>query len=512
MATVTPTGPLDLGRTLVAWFIVLAFAAVTLLGWLSLERASNADPMVVVVLWFNAIVILLALGFEIGRRPYSLHVMHLVAMFLFLGASSLFQYSRGYLGVPGSIVGMDRHILPAALAPTLWLAGYLVAYEGRRFIGGPVRGGLIERPLTSNRVMLLGLFAIVGLAYLGVAGLIGVTTRGAAEANLQDFARDLAIGTGATAYGRTFYILTYNLARALPCVALLSALLLVAADRRKRTSVMYLLIAVLGVGTMIVNNPFAASRMFLTSTLIALMAPFVLMRFRTAWLLVIGISAGLAILPGIGNTRNSLDFDEALDYLQLVSPIDYLALNSDVDSLGMTVLCQQWIDQFGLTWGRQLLGGILFWVPRAIWRDKPIATGAMVTEDLGFDFTNLAPPITAEALINFGLPGTFLFGIAFGLILARLDAIYWSPSRPTGPGERRIIDAIYPFLLVCITFFTRGDLLASMTFTVSYVAWIVPLGFALRRFTPKTSSGSTASSSTDPPSGIQGWDAGFRVG
>lgn len=481
MATVNRTSSNEFGRTLVAWFLVLAFGAMTLFGWLSLEHASNADPMIVVVLWFNAIVILVALGFEIGRRPYSLHAMHLIAMFLFLGASSLFQYSRGYLGVPGSIVGMSRHILPAALAPTLWLAGYLMAYEGWRSIGRPARGGLLERPLTSPRVMLLGGIALVGLVYLAVAGLIGVSTRGAAEQNLQDFARDLAIGTGATAYGRTFFILSYNLARALPCVALLSALLVMAADRRQRTAAMYLLTAVLGVGTLIVNNPFAASRMFLTSTLIALTAPFVLIRFRTAWVLVLAIFFGLAILPGIGNTRNSLDFNEALDYLQVVSPIDYLALNSDVDSLGMTALCQQWVDQFGLTWGRQLLGGFLFWVPRAIWPNKPIATGAMVTEDLGFEFTNLAPPITAEALINFGLPGTFLLGIVFGLILARTDAIYWSPGRSLEGAGRRIIDAIYPFLLVCITFFTRGDLLASMTFTVSYVVWILPLGFAVRR-------------------------------
>lgn len=476
MATVTRTGPNELGRTTLSWLLVLGFGIATLAGWLSLTHSSSADAMVVVVLWFNILLMLAALGFEMSRRPYSLHVMHLVAMFLFLGAASLFQYSRGILGVPGSIGPLHRYMMPAALAPTFWLAGYLIAYETRRAIGRRPVGKLLNRPLTTPRVGLLGVFAIVGLVYLAAVGLIGAATRGAAESAIRNF----AIDSGAGLYSVTIYILTYNLARALPPVSLLAVVMLLVGDRKSRSPAMYLAVAVLGVGTLLVNNPFAASRMFLTSSLIAFAAPFFLSRFRTAWLLVLGITAGLAILPGIGNTRNSLDFDEALSYLQLVTPLQYLATNSDVDSLGMTALCQQWVDRFGYTWGGQLLGATLFWVPRAIWPTKPIGTGAMVTRDLGFDFTNLAPPITAEALINFGLPGTFLLGALFGLVLSRTDAIYWSPTRPTGSEGRRVIDVIYPFLLVCITFFTRGDLLAAVTFTVSYVVWILPLGYALR--------------------------------
>lgn len=456
--------------------LVLALAMATLAGWLSIPRSPSADTLVILIIWFNIILTLGALGFEVARRPYSLHVMHLFAIFLFMGAASLFQYTRGILGVPGPISELRQQILPAAFATSLWLIGYLVAYESRRVIGGRPNGNFLNRPLTLARVMLLAGFALLGLLYLASAGLLGATTRGAAESAVADY----AIESGAGAYSTTLYILTSNLARALPPMSLLAALLLLAGDRRRRHLSIYVVVAVIGVGTLLVNNPFAANRMFFSGSLIAFTAPFVLIRFRTAWILVLAISLGLAILPGLGHARNSIEFNDALLYLQLMSPLDYLTTSSDVDSLGMTALCQQWIDLFGHTWGRQISGAFLSWIPRAIWTTKPIGTGAMVTEDLGFEFTNLSPPINAEALTDFGLPGTLVFGAIFGLVLSRIDLIYWAKGREGIRRGFRIIDVLYPFLLICITFYTRGDLFAATTFTASFVLWILPLGLFLR--------------------------------
>jgi oligosaccharide repeat unit polymerase len=480
MAVTTSSAPEGSGRVVVGWTISFFLAAATLVGWLGDPIAANADPVVIAIIWFNITVTLAALAVEIGRRPYSLHVMHLVAIFLFMGAASLFQYSRGVLGVPGPIGLLQRQILPASLATSLWLMGYLLTYELRRAIGQSPEGRFLSRPLVYSRVMILNALAVVGLVYLASAGLLGATTRGAAESAVAEY----SLQSGAGAYSRTVYILTTNLARALPPMALLAALFLLADKRRRRSASIYLVVAVIGLGTLLVNNPFAASRMFLTGSLIAFSAPFLLIRFKTAWLLVVGISIGLAILPGLGNSRNSIDFSDALMFLQLMSPFEYLGSSSDVDSLGMTALCQQWIDQFGHTWGRQILGAMVSFIPRAIWTTKPIGTGAMVTGDLGFEFTNLSPPITAEALIDFGLPGTLVFGAVFGLILSRIDGIYWKPGLAASDKRYRIIDVLYPFLLVCITFFTRGDLFAATTFTESYVLWILPLGFALRTRNP----------------------------
>lgn len=476
MATLTRSGPDGRGRVAVAWSLAMFLALATFAGWVSLPRASDAEATVIAVIWLNITMILVALAFEVARRPYSLHLMHLISMFLFLGAASLFQYSRGYLGVPGPIGELRPYILPAVLATTLWLVGYLLAYEFRRLLVAPPKGAFLNRPLTSSRVMMFSGIAMVGLVYLASVGLLGAATRAATELAIEDFSLEARTG----AYTSTLYILTTNLARSLPSMALLASLLLLTGDRRRRPTSMYVVVALIGIGTLLVNNPFAAHRMFFTGSLIAFAAPFVLIRFKTAWLLVVGISFGMAILPALGDARHAIEFNDLLTYIQLVSPHEYLATSSDVDSLGMTALCQKWVDQFGHSWGRQILGAVFSFIPRAIWRTKPIGTGATVTGDLGFDFTNLAPPINAEALVDFGLPGTFVFGALFGLILSRIDTIYWAPGRAAVSQGYRIIDMLYPFLLVAITYYTRGDLFGAMTFAGSFVFWILPLGIGMR--------------------------------
>jgi hypothetical protein len=460
-------------RPILGWLVALGLGAATMAAWAALPHAPEAEPLVLLILWLNLILILVPLGAEIGRRPYSLNLMHLLSMFLFLGAASLLQYTRGVLGVPGPIRNVQGQVATAALATTFWMTGYIVAYEFRRTLGSKTpRAGFLNRPLTMPRILLLSVLALAGLVFLASADLLGVTTRGAAERAMISYAET----AGAGRYSNVLFILTSNLARALSPVALMAALLLMLRNPRTVTLAVLPAVLVIGAGTLLVNNPFAAARMFFTCSLIAFLAPFFLRRFRTGWLLVGSILMGLAVLPALGDTRHALDFGELRATFQIGSPLMYLAANSDVDSLGMTAICQKWVDQHGHTWGRQILGGFLFWVPRVWWPDKPFGTGAMATSGLGFEFTNLAPPITAEALVDFGLGGVLVIGFLCGWLLARLDAIYWAPGREGVAKTYRIIDATYPFWLVCVVFYTRGDLFGAMTFGVSFTAWIAVLG------------------------------------
>jgi hypothetical protein len=148
----------------------------------------------------------------------------------------------------------------------------------------------------------------------------------------------------------------------------------------------------------------------------------------------------------------------------------------------MLSLCHQWTTQFGHRYGLQELGAVLFWFPRVIWRSKPIETGRMVTEDLGFEFTNLAPPIMSEAFVDFGFLGVPFVAAFFGFVLARLDRGYW--ERAPGAAGVRMIDAVYPIWLGCVIFLTRGGLFASLTFTTAFTFWILPFVVGTRRRDP----------------------------
>jgi hypothetical protein len=95
--------------------------------------------------------------------------------------------------------------------------------------------------------------------------------------------------------------------------------------------------------------------------------------------------------------------------------------NGDYDSVWQIANSLAYIDQDGITWGRQLLGVLLFWVPRSIWADKPTDTGIFLANFRGYNFTNLSAPLWSEALINFGWIGLVVVFLLVGLIVGKAD-------------------------------------------------------------------------------------------
>ena len=454
--------------------IVLAGALflATFTGFLVLPRSGLARAEVIAVIWMNIGLILTAIVVEARRRPYSLHLMHLLALFLFVGAPALFQYSTGRFGVAGPIVNVRRQVLLAALTVTIWLVSYLVGYELQHRYGGQRRGpvlSFLDRPILPRRILAILILALLVVLYLAVVGLAGVATRGAAEADMLEFAEK----SSASGFTLMVYLIHQMLLRAFSLIALLAALLSFARDRQNRNPLIVLLLISVGIGTFFANNPFAAARMWLATSIIGFASLF-LRRLRTGWALVVIALSGITLLPSLHETRYLERLEDWWDYVALVSPLDYLAGNSDVDGLGMLALCQQWKELHGHRWGMQTAGSMLFWYPRRFWIHKPVDTGMMVTEDLGFDFTNLAPPVMSDYLVDFDFPGVLVFGALFGVLLAKVDRTYWNSH--LDKARTRVIDAIYPFWIGCILYFTRGGSMASLSFTMAFTFWVLPLG------------------------------------
>ena len=127
------------------------------------------------------------------------------------------------------------------------------------------------------------------------------------------------------------------------------------------------------------------------------------------------------------------------------------------------MLCRtiDFVQIHGITFGNQLLGVVLFLVPRSFWLNKPVGSGYLIAESLGWDFKNVSCPIMAEGYINFGLVGIVAFAIVLAVISSRYDRKYWGDI---GKKRMSFFSLLYPAFLGLFFFMLRGDLLSSYAY------------------------------------------------
>lgn len=220
---------------------------------------------------------------------------------------------------------------------------------------------------------------------------------------------------------------------------------------------------------MILSSPptgmarFSAAAMYIPVLLV--MFPFLKKGYNLIVLIVVGL---LVIFPFLDNFRNlpsgkgiglNLNFDQ------------FTELHFDSYSMFMRVLKDDLI-----TYGRQFLGVIFFFVPRSIWPDKPTGSGHFLMESMGEDFTNVSMPYFGEGYINGGVLGVVLFVFLISYVMAKLDANYWNIV--TNKDIRQIK---YFILLGLLVFILRGDLMSSFAFTCGFMASFYTVKWILLR-------------------------------
>lgn len=147
-------------------------------------------------------------------------------------------------------------------------------------------------------------------------------------------------------------------------------------------------------------------------------------------------------------------------------------LTGDYDAFSMIMIIRRYVLDNGATLGRQLLGVLLFFVPRKIWPTKPIGTGATVIGPvMSQSFANVSAPLIGEAYVNGGMLGTIVMGFIVGIMTGSADNKYWKTK-----DEFARVRMIYPFNLLQFFFMMRGDLLSSWayffaTYFVGSVIW-----------------------------------------
>ena len=113
---------------------------------------------------------------------------------------------------------------------------------------------------------------------------------------------------------------------------------------------------------------------------------------------------------------------------QLISFDMFLFGHFDSYQMFMRVVSTQYI-----THGYQLLGVLLFFVPRSLWASKPIGSGYLIAHENDYYFDNLSMNFFGEGYINFGVIGVCLFAMLLGYINAKFDRKYWVEAGNTTP-------------------------------------------------------------------------------
>lgn len=139
--------------------------------------------------------------------------------------------------------------------------------------------------------------------------------------------------------------------------------------------------------------------------------------------------------------------------------LDYLnSMNFEASQEMMVVIKQGYI-----TYGKQLLGVLFFFVPRMVWESKPIGSGAFIADKYDV-FSNISMPIFAEGYINFGFVGILLFTLGLAYFCARCDYKYWKSYN-----NDNTFKPYYFVLIGAILFILRGDLMSSFAYTLATI-------------------------------------------
>ena len=117
-----------------------------------------------------------------------------------------------------------------------------------------------------------------------------------------------------------------------------------------------------------------------------------------------------------------------------------------------------------ITYGEQLKGALLFFIPRSIWNEKPVGSGKLLSDLNNYENWNISMPFIAEGYINFGILGSMSFMFILGILLSNFDRIIWKLKRLN---QNNLIIILYYLFFGNIFYLMRGDLMTSISYIFS---------------------------------------------
>lgn len=388
---------------------------------------------------------------------------------LIQGAFWLFSYlAMGIAPLAQSVLGRDPTPVlgprgDTQLATALVLCG-MFAFDLGALLARH-RPSLRSRSRPPAAVHRQRLYILVAIAYVASAMLI--LQLGGPQvffASRQEISASLNEATGTATAGDTTGGEAGNaLLRGFGTVPAMLALLfltrwMVTSPRARRRPSVLLPWAGLLVINAIVNNPISNPRYWFLTVLFALLFtvfPRSPVMYRAA--LALGVIFALLVFPFTDRFRYDENGRQEVETQSLLEPLvvkDYDQVNMFANTITYEA------DGNGHTYGQQVTGAVLFFVPRGLWEGKPQDTGFLVGGWMGTNSANLSSPLWAELWLDFGAPGMLAGFLAVGYLAARTDRKYVQRTLDD-PSPGNVLAVVVPVLAGYSFILLRGSLLQA---------------------------------------------------
>ncbi|NBB84317.1 MAG: hypothetical protein GVY28_13045, partial [Alphaproteobacteria bacterium] len=174
-----------------------------------------------------------------------------------------------------------------------------------------------------------------------------------------------------------------------------------AASRRFVTLLAIVAVAV----TALVFNPLVNPRFSFAAAVIALVFVAARPYFHQLkpWAILAFPAALFFVFP---NLKALSDADARAEFFERMGSVDLEYLTSvDFDAFQTAANAVRYVEEVGLLGIQQLVGSLLFFVPRSIWPDKPFGSGLVVFDELGYWYVNVSMPLPMEFFLAAGTLG-----------------------------------------------------------------------------------------------------------
>ena len=432
------------------------------------------------------VVSLLIMIAEVSRRGISLYIMHWFFVLVFFSLIPYFQYTRDLFLFPVD----NEDLFSGNILIMVWCFIYFICYKQTtrktsvRKKSDVFRDYLQRTDKTDKNFVVLTLISVAIAVYLFTRDGITLTT---SRMELEKFITDTSGWGPGTLIANQFLrpLLTFAL--------VVTSYFIFIYKKDKKSFVLYLCLIVLLISNLLVNSPLSYARFSIFVIFFGVAVLFSYKRVRGSFIYITMLYLGIFASSFVNVLRNSTL--SGADFSSQKFEWGYF-FEGHFDAYENFIHTVRYVRESGIVYGHQLLGALLFFVPRTMWPAKPVGSGPFIAGFLAqsytVDNTNIANPPIGEMLLNFHVIGVIVGAAVYGVATGWLDRRYWQSIDGDELDARGQIDyyrLLYPFLIGLFLFNLRGDFMSSYAYTVGFVIafisvmWIMRLNWGVRDYT-----------------------------